>query len=717
MSADKLLGARRSLLVDPIGQLTEKVSGFFASRAVNDPKVTAIAISTESLNDNDVALVTSTYNNIESSLRAMGTDSKLSLEAFQIESAAMAGMMSADPLAALKGRFRAAPEGSIVMGSSVPNASPERGYALEAYDERDNRNSQLHSVIFNLLAPKQDEFGETLFPTLIVAPNEQGVTLAMKLFYVFNDFKRSTSGALANYGRKNIIRAYADTKILKNDLTKGVPVLRVGGADDNTDSFAAVADVPAWVEDLGVGVTVTTGALKIGQKVDLIGISQTNELLASGVMGPTDSLDTFMRLSKIFIKVVDGANTDVIGIDVSALPGSTFTYAPQGNYRKMILNLDTDSLVLSPDTTKLAGGALTALTELATNKARVSLTINGSASLDKGDGVVGSGQLSLSALRNASGNLVTGPTFDSLKTKLESAEVIGYTTEYYRANSNLRQRGQLVDTQTEYRVIPVNFRSPLGILAPVTRDAADDSAALQTLIMTTGIRISNEAVNTVNRFLAQLKGYKAVGDTAGNLPEMTAIGHFMVNPVYFEETIELDKIVNTLRSADKYKDIRASLIEKIRYYATEMYRTSEYGAAMAVLSGNTQQKATVIVATDVVLHNYMMQDGDIRTLGETFDVKFVSTLADGMAGKIVITFGVFDSARNTAINPLNFGNMLYSPEVVVNLPINRENQTSKELTVSPRFSHEVNLPVATLLLVSGLPKVLNKTTIDNHPVP
>ena len=53
----------------------------------------------------------------------------------------------------------------------------------------------------------------------------------MKLFYVFNDFKRSTSGALANYGRKNIIRAYADTKILKNDLTKGVPVLRDGGAD------------------------------------------------------------------------------------------------------------------------------------------------------------------------------------------------------------------------------------------------------------------------------------------------------------------------------------------------------------------------------------------------------------------------------------------------------------------------------------------------------
>ena len=60
--------------------------------------------------------------------------------------------------------------------------------------------------------------------------------------------------------------------------------------------------------------------------------------------------------------------------------------------------------------------------------------------------------------------------------------------------------------------------------------------------------------------------------------------------------------------------------------------------------------------------------------------------------------------------------MLYSPEVVVNLPISRDGQTSKELMVTPRFTHEVNLPVATLLNVSGLPKVLNKVAIDNHPV-
>ena len=716
MSADKLIGNRRSLMADPLHQLATKVADFFSSSAVSDKRIATLAIATENLGEAGTQTLTASYNNIESSLKAVAQEGKIAVESFQLEAATMAGMLATDPRLALEARFRSAPEGAVIMGSGVPDSRPERGYALEAYDERDNRNSQLHSVIFNLLAPKQDEFGETLFPTIIVSPNEQGVTLAMKLFYVFNDFKRSTSGALANYGRKNIIRAYADTKILKNDLTKGVPVLRDGGADDNSDKFVDVADVPAWTEDLGSSISVTTGALKVDQKVDLIGISQTNELLASGVMGPTDSLDTFLRLKTIYIKVVDGANTDVIALDVSALPGSTYTFAPQGNYRRMILALDTDSLVLSPDTTKINGQPLTALTELATHKARVQLTINGSASLDKGDGIVNGGQLELVALRNAADALVTNGTFTALAAKLASAEVLGYVTEFYRANSNLRQRGQLVDTQTEYRVIPVNFRSPLSILAPTSRDAADDSSALQTLIMTTGIRISNEAVNAVNRFLTQLKGYKAVADTAGNLPEMTAIGHYLVKPVYFEETVELDKTVNTLRSADKFKDIRASLLEKIRYYATEMFRTSEYGAALQVMSGNTAQKPTVIVATDPLLHNYLIQDGDIRTLGENFEVKIVSTLADGMAGKIVVTFGVFDQTRNTAVNPLNFGNMLYSPEVVVNLPISRDGQTSKELMVSPRFAHYVNLPVATLLNVSGLPKVLNKTAIDNNPI-
>jgi hypothetical protein len=96
-----------------------------------------------------------------------------------------------------------------------------------------------------------------------------------------------------------------------------------------------------------------------------------------------------------------------------------------------------------------------------------------------------------------------------------------------------------------------------------------------------------------------------------------------------------------------------------------MYRSSEYKAAAAVLTGNTGFKPTVIVGTDPVIYNYLQSDGDLRTLGETFDVRIVSTLDHRVAGKIFLSFGVFDSARNTGINPLNFGNMLWSPELTI----------------------------------------------------
>lgn len=716
MSVNKLIGQSRSMLVDPVAQLSAKVAQLTASRNMSDKQIGEMAIATENLSEANTQQLTSVYNNFETTLRATVADSGMAVEGYQIEAATIAGMMGTNPMAAMAARPRALPANSVVVDSGSSDSYTERSFSMEAYDERENRNAQMNSIVYNLLSSRQDEFGETLFPTIITSPNEIGVTIAMKLFFVFNDFKRSATGALANYNRKNLIRAYADTEILKNELTRVVPVLRTGGSDANLDKFAAVTDVPSYTEALGVGVLVPTGALKVDTKVDLIAISQTNELLQSGVMGPTDALDSFIKLDKLFIKVADGAATDVFAIDMADLPQSVFTYSAQGNSRRMVLNMDTDSLVFSSKIKKLDGTALTALDELATQSARVQLTISGNVSLDKGDCSVTRGQLSLVTLRNAANQLVTGADFTTMAGKIAACEIIGYTLTAFRANSNLRQRGQLVDTQTEYRVIPVRFRSPLSILAPTARDSADDTSAIQTLVTATGIRASNEAVNALIRTEVSLDNYSPVADASGTLPEMSAIGHFMVKPVFYKAALDLANMVDSRTSHERIKDIRAALVEKIRYYANEMYRSSEYQAASAVLTGNTSGKPTVIVATDPVLHNYLTADGDLRTLGESFDVVVVSTLASPIVGKIYITFGVFDQTRNTSINPLNFGNMLYTPELVLNLPISRDGQVSKELTVTPRFTHIVNLPVMTALTISGLPGVTGKVTVNNRTI-
>ena len=719
MSVEKMIGSARSMLADPIRELVTKVATLVGSRNLNSRDIGTLAVSTESFTNEQVQTITSVYNNLQASLKTtVETTPGLAMEAYQLEAATMAGMIACDPVAAIQAKPRALPANSIIVNSDAPGSYSERNVSLEAYDERENRNAQQNSIVYNMLSSRQDQFGETLFPTIICSPNEVGVTIAMKLFYVFNDFKRSANGTLANYNRKNLVRAYADTQILKNELTRVVPVLRNGGSDANTDKFVPAADVTPWTDPLGMGLEVLTAPLRVDTSIDLIGISQTNELLQSGIMGPTDALDTYLKLEKLYVALDDGTDRDVFVVNIGDLPQSVFTYATQGNSRRMTVNIDTDSVVLNKKTTQVGTGAdLKILTELKTNSIRAQLNISGNVSLDKGACSVNRGQLALVAMRDVAGQLVTGAAFDTLALKLSECQIIGYTLTAYRANSNLRQRGQLVDTQTEYRVIPVNYRSPVSILAPTARDSSEDTAAIQTLVTLTGVRVSNEAVFALKRVEAMLSGYEGVADASGTLPEMNAIGHYLVKPTFFAPpVIDLAGTMDSLKSHERLKDMRAALVEKIRYYANEMHRTSEYAAAMAVMTGNTGNKPTVIVATDPVIHNYLTADGDLRTLGESFEVVIVSTLAHEIKGKIYLTFGVFDQSRNTAINPLNSGNMLYTPELVLNLPITRDGQVSKELTVTPRFSHIWNLPVMTVLTVTGIPTSTDKITVNTKQI-
>jgi len=718
MSIKKLLAGSQKQTFDPISDLTAKISEVTASRSLSDEKITSYAISTESLDSSKEQVLSNVYSNIESSLKTIAQDFGLSLEDYQYESATIAGIISANPKTFLASKPKAPSTESIMVNLNTENSFIERPISLEAYDERENRNAQLQSIIYNLLASRQDSFGETFFPTIVVNPNEVGVTISVKLFYAYNDLKRSITGSLANYARKNVVRAYADNNILKNELTRAVPVLRAtGGTDDNTAQFVPVADVPAWAESLGNGVTVPTAALKVDNKIDLIGISQTNELLNSGIMGPSDTLDTNIRLNSVYVRFTDGTVTDIVRIPVDNLPGSIFSYSPQGNYRRMILNLDTDAIVLGSTTTDVNGAALTYLTELATNDARIQLTISGSVVIDKGETIINRGTLSLTALRDATGALVTGATEATFAAKIQTAEVIGYTLTAYRANSNIRQRGQLLDSQIEYRTIPLNYRSPLSVIMPAISGEGDDNTVMQTLITATGIRTSNEAVTSLLDAQAALASYSAIPDANGELPEISPIGQFYVKPTYFTEAVDLATTIDSDKSHERIKDIRAALVEKIRYYANEMYRESEYRAAAMVLTGNTGFKPTVIIGTDPVIYNYIMADGDVRTLGETFDVRIESTIDSRIAGKIFISFGVFDASRNTSINPLNFGNMLWSPELTVNMPVSRDGSVSNEMIVAPRFLHFVNLPVLTVLDITNLPQVTGKVTKNYHVIP
>jgi len=85
---------------------------------------------------------------------------------------------------------------------------------------------------------------------------------------------------------------------------------------------------------------VVTGFLRIGRKVDLLGISFTDEQAASGLIDCTDSIDPDVRLSAVAIGTPDGVVKGIIQIP-EVTPMAHMTYVVQGNMRLLALNFES----------------------------------------------------------------------------------------------------------------------------------------------------------------------------------------------------------------------------------------------------------------------------------------------------------------------------------------------------------------------------------------
>jgi hypothetical protein len=101
MPVDKLLLSRRTRSFDPIGDLTEKFSQITASKAFSDQKIAQYALSAESLDQNTEQVLTSTYNNIESTIKTIAQEFNVSLESYQVEAGIIGSIFGTDPKASL----------------------------------------------------------------------------------------------------------------------------------------------------------------------------------------------------------------------------------------------------------------------------------------------------------------------------------------------------------------------------------------------------------------------------------------------------------------------------------------------------------------------------------------------------------------------------------------------------------------------------------------
>ena len=591
--------------------------------------------------------------------------------------------------------------------------------ALEAYDEKENKNAVVYSVAYNMQAARQDEFGEAFFPTVVVTPDQVGFTVSIRLIQVYNEVRRQITGALDKFEKKNIIQAVIDPTILRNDQTKIVPVFR----DESKPNFVAETLLPAR-NVLLEGEVITTSALAVGKKFSLLGISQTDALLETGLQDTTDSIDTAVALEALYLKVPGATAADdrVIKFSTLRLPSATFTYSVQGNYRLMTLNFSTESLLVNKATKDVANAAVAVLDPIVVGEysVRLGVQVSGSVNLELADTTAFASEVSVVRVTDKDGNELplnagAGATIAAL---FAGVSVVGYDLDARRTNLNRRMRGQLLDTTFYNQVYAVPLRSAITIPRPLTLGDANDSSDLAALITATHIRTSNAAVDELLRVQDLLREFVNNTDTVHETPEILGVARFLVKPYFAEETLDIATQIDSIKSHERAADIQAVLVNKLRDLAYRMYRDSGYKAAADALAGGVAQVPTVIIGTDPVLARYLTVAGDLRTLGDGFNVKIVSTLNLRMSGKIVMSFGEFGTGKEGVPNPMHFGNMAWKPELTLVLPLHRNGANSKELTVQPSFLHVVNLPVMAVINVEGIADVVaNKVPVNGHIVP
>lgn len=113
-------------------------------------------------------------------------------------------------------------------------------------------------------------------------------------------------------------------------------------SEDRAQYFVDATVLPPWTENVA-GRDITTSALKFGQHFDLLGISQTQSLVDSGVYDPTDTLDSNIRLANLYVGFETDDSTPVAVVRIPLFneynqPDVGSLFANVGSPRHVSLN-------------------------------------------------------------------------------------------------------------------------------------------------------------------------------------------------------------------------------------------------------------------------------------------------------------------------------------------------------------------------------------------
>lgn len=587
---------------------------------------------------------------------------------------------------------------------------PVLSTGLENYNEKSTRDFRVISVAYNLSAARQDPFGEAIYPTVVTNAAEGGVTQNVTYAAVMEDVYHQATGQKFDTREVNMVEAYRDPSILDDHSTTIVPI----ASDQNVAAQKAFVDdsvIPHEEVELEDGSSVPTAPLAIGQKFDLIGISNQQNLITGGKLDISDTIDPAITLKNIYVQIGTGSDKAVVKFVTQRIPTATFQPNLIGDTRDANLLFRTEDLVLSGEKTAVDGSTPAAITAIkdAGYNVRLSVNVNGFVSLSNGNTSITSVSPAVDKILNEDGTRIsqTGADGEAIVTALGDMQVVGYDLDSRFTNTNRRERGMLVQTRTKQFRYPIPMHAPIT-LPMTTMDTADGPGeVVKALTVATNIRNSNNAVKRLLNYLSQLREVVGNGSIHPDFGSMEGALSVMMRPTYRYDRLDLRDVIDTLRSKDRWDDVCAAVLNKLKGMLYPAYRDSNIEAVFQTVSGNADERPKFIIACDKEIANYLMTKGDNRTLGAYLEYDIVSTNNQKFDGKLV----VIPTRKNPKEGDiLNFGQFYYVPTLIADLPISRHGQISREIAAIPFNIHINNIPFAIELDVLGLKEVMGSSS-------
>ena len=653
---------------------------------------------------------------VEHIIQTLSTEDGYDFTAAQRAAALSVAKVATTPRAALQsmGKLKPVetPDGAVVTHitnvgvTDTVDSKAVANLSTEAFDGQGNNNSLFFSVAGALFSTQQDEYGEAFFPTIAVDATVSGFSVNTDVTSIISEVSRGISGASSRQKFKEVplLKSIYDYDAMGADRNRIVPHLR-------TESAANFATDLAYT-DTSTGEPIATAPLLFDNEVDLIGISQTDASLAKGLADGTTALDNSLKLEKVWLALTDGTNTDNFKFDVSLFPTANFVYSQQGHEKDLALGFTTRDLFINTSETTTTSGAVSAVLAAlpANHTIRFAMTVNGGGNTAYGVISLLAGGLDLVSIRNAAGDLLseTDPDFIAIRDVFADTTARGYEVKPYLTDSNLRIGGRQLTSTTYTQVYNIPTRSGSTIRLPAYGAAGgtENDSRLIGQVNSIGYQMSLHAVRELVSVALRLE--EATTSTNGTDITLNGIGRYHTNTHFRSISMDLAAEVDSLSSTNRYDDLKATIINRIRDLVLVADTESNFGVAFKELKPANRKKG-VVIGAPTRLKNYIASADGTINIGSDYDCRVVGTDNPEVANDIYITFTDFsDPARHTEPDPIGFGVCGVAP--TINADYNRTDggATIRVVHNIPRYLHVNNTNILMRITVSGMASVLGK---------